>query len=384
MIMNSIFKRTISQSDQKKYESRVMERINKVIAQRAINVIYLTIVIEVFLISIYDIPNIVEFGWVEQYGIHYLILHSLILIFSIMGSIGSYKLLKNKSMWVFKHSQFNTFFSIICIVFLSSIAMITGLDQIKYGSTTVFVFFVLFTAMYTLLRPKNIIIVIGISYFVFLVGQVLYQNNNVIFVTNITNVTFVVILSSLIACLSYNSYFDSICTSIKLEKTTQQLELLSITDQLTKVYNRRKFDENLEREISRTKRSDIPFSLLMFDIDYFKQVNDSFGHQVGDQILKGLSQSILSETRSEDTFARFGGEEFILILYNSTIKQAQVKAEKIRTIIKKEKFSLEVNITISVGITQFSNSDTLYTIVNRVDKALYKAKESGRDQVSIL
>ena len=168
---------------------------------------------------------------------------------------------------------------------------------------------------------------------------------------------------------------------MKLEESLVKLEYLSNTDDLTQIYNRRKFEQKFKEEISRSKRTKLPFSLIMFDIDFFKEVNDEFGHIVGDQVLVRLTEEITTQVRLEDTFARYGGEEFVIILSNSNIEQVIEKAEKLREHVKEVEFNNGISITLSFGVTQFNIGESSEEMFQRVDEALYEAKEAGRDSV---
>lgn len=156
---------------------------------------------------------------------------------------------------------------------------------------------------------------------------------------------------------------------------------LSLTDRLTKIDNRRKFDEDLNREILKSKRSKNNLSLIMFDIDKFKKINDRYGHQIGDVVLEKLASIIKQNVRSEDFLARFGGEEFILILTSTNELDAFDKAEKLRKLVEETVFESVGKVTISCGVYQFKVSDTYDDVIKNVDTAMYRAKESGRNRV---
>ncbi len=150
-----------------------------------------------------------------------------------------------------------------------------------------------------------------------------------------------------------------------------------IIDPLTGVYNRRGLIHFLKSEIERAKRYKHPVSLIMADLDHFSNVNNSYGHLVGDSVLKQFCSTANSLIRSVDILTRYGGEEFIIILPNSTIENGFVVAEKIRDAISKLKFRYKdstFSITSSFGVAQFKENDTMETFIERVDKALYKAK----------
>ena len=164
----------------------------------------------------------------------------------------------------------------------------------------------------------------------------------------------------------------------------QELETLASTDQLTGIYNRHKFEALLYGEMERIKRYEHPLSLMMFDIDHFKSVNDTFGHDVGDMVLTEMVNIVKGHIRASDIFVRWGGEEF-LILCPETNEQNTLKlAEKLRAGIESALFGKAGHVTSSFGITQYKESETEKSFLKRVDNALYKAKDSGRNKVVVL
>ncbi|WP_066496230.1 diguanylate cyclase [Abyssisolibacter fermentans] len=170
----------------------------------------------------------------------------------------------------------------------------------------------------------------------------------------------------------------------QLKKVQQELRLSSITDHLTKLYNRIKFNEVLNDEISRVKRYNNNLSIIMFDIDHFKKVNDIYGHPIGDEILISISNLVRNMSRDTDIVARWGGEEFMILLKDTDIKGAKFFAERIRNNIEKYNFAKVGNITCSFGVTKFLEEDTMETFIIRVDDALYKAKNAGRNRVEVI
>jgi diguanylate cyclase (GGDEF)-like protein len=163
-----------------------------------------------------------------------------------------------------------------------------------------------------------------------------------------------------------------------------QLEHFSKTDELTNIGNRKYFNQNIKKEIERAKRYKTSLSLLMFDLDFFKKVNDTYGHDVGDVVLQEVSKKVKSLLRDTDLFARFGGEEFMIIAPQTTAKQALLLAERIRKNIESLQISPLKQITISIGVTEFKEDDTLETFIKRVDNALYESKDKGRNRVTYL
>ncbi len=158
-----------------------------------------------------------------------------------------------------------------------------------------------------------------------------------------------------------------------------KLEYMSETDPLTKIGNRRCFHEKLESETVRALRYEHNLSLVMFDIDFFKKVNDKHGHVVGDEVLVEYTKLILSLLRKGDEFCRVGGEEFMIILPHATEDEAKKLAEKLR--VKVEEHKKIVPITMSFGVVEYVKNEDLDLLYKRVDDALYKAKDSGRNIV---
>ncbi len=161
----------------------------------------------------------------------------------------------------------------------------------------------------------------------------------------------------------------------------EQLERLAVTDPLTQCYNRLKLDQVLRYEVARTKRDKTPLSLILLDIDYFKKVNDTYGHQAGDSVLVEMTQALLKNIRRTDILGRWGGEEFLLILPNTDLKSAAVQAEKLRYLVSCTEFEEVDDITISLGVSSCCDKCTEHSLLEAADKALYSAKEAGRNCV---
>ncbi|MBU1217890.1 PAS domain S-box protein [bacterium] len=174
---------------------------------------------------------------------------------------------------------------------------------------------------------------------------------------------------------------QDITQRVKMEKNIQKL--INI-DSLTGIYNRRKINEELEIEIARVERYNSTFGLLMIDIDHFKKVNDTHGHDVGDYVLQEVCNIISGLIRGSDRFGRWGGEEFLIVSPNINKEQLLQFALKIKEAVSEYEFEYVQNLTISVGITLFGNEDTKESILKRVDEALYVSKHSGRNCVNFI
>ena len=172
----------------------------------------------------------------------------------------------------------------------------------------------------------------------------------------------------------------------ELEVSKEELKLLASTDSMTKLYNRRYFMEVSEHILNLKKRNNTDLAVMMLDIDYFKKINDTYGHQVGDDVIIAFSEILKESTRKSDIICRWGGEEFV-ILFPETNAEVLIKiAEKIRKIIANKVLKIDnvndIGITVSIGVSEVDDLSIKDSII-QADKALYEAKQSGRNKVCI-
>lgn len=198
--------------------------------------------------------------------------------------------------------------------------------------------------------------------------------------------------------------FNAMAESIqeKIQKLSEQMkviyiskekiERMAITDELTGLYNRRQLFKQLEIEVKRSIRYNDPLGFIMIDVDYFKNVNDTYGHQAGDTVLKEIATSISKSCREVDFVARYGGEEFAVIASSADSKKSHLIAERIRSAVEKRRIrcsgGIEIAVTISLGLVSFGREELkriekLDLLVNAADEALYRAKESGRNRTEV-
>lgn len=185
--------------------------------------------------------------------------------------------------------------------------------------------------------------------------------------------------------LAQNLENEVLRKTAELQKANDMLTNLATTDSLTHIYNRRYLEENALREIAQSLRHESPLSLILFDIDYFKIINDTYGHQSGDNVLISITQSVKTRIRKDDIFARIGGEEFVILLPNTDIEQAITLANDIKENIAllsiPSKIGL-ISFTVSIGISEFSTHfEGFGEFLNDADIKLYRAKESGRNKI---
>jgi diguanylate cyclase (GGDEF)-like protein len=193
------------------------------------------------------------------------------------------------------------------------------------------------------------------------------------------------IIVVIILCLLFE--LNSARVINKLHKALQTIEELAVKDELTGIYNRRQLLKTMEEARNRAQRNTDTFCLSLIDIDHFKHINDTYGHSIGDEVLKRLAAIIQLKVRKTDCFGRYGGEEFLLILEGSDIDAAVLHSERIREYIENTRFPElphSQSITISIGVAAYSDSKNIQDILDEADVALYKAKREGRNRVETI
>lgn len=171
----------------------------------------------------------------------------------------------------------------------------------------------------------------------------------------------------------------------KITQAEKHLKVLATVDSLTRLNNRRQFESDAQAHIARFERSGVISSLVITDIDFFKRINDTAGHEGGDRVLVAIGQLLKRELREVDALARWGGEEFVFLMHDTDLAQALVVTERIRRAIEANSVSLaasDVHCTMSFGVTQLVTGDTLGSALARADRALYLSKTQGRNQVN--
>lgn len=165
------------------------------------------------------------------------------------------------------------------------------------------------------------------------------------------------------------------------QQTKARLELLATTDSLTGLYNRQMLDQEVERALAQADRYHEPIALITFDLDHFKRVNDTWGHPVGDQVLKQTAQVVVKLIRKSDRFFRIGGEEFLILLPQTNAEEAVIAAEKIRLALEATNHLQAGQVTVSIGVTERHRKESFTSFFKRADDNLYRAKEYGRNRV---
>lgn len=167
-------------------------------------------------------------------------------------------------------------------------------------------------------------------------------------------------------------------------KYHEEIYRMTIVDGLTQIHNKRYLCEALEREIVRARRHGRPLSGMMFDIDYFKNINDQYGHLAGDHVLRELAEVVQTRIRRDEVFARYGGEEFMIVLPETSLPGAAALAESLREKVAEHGFVFQnerISLTVSIGCAAMQSEDTASDLIQRADEKLYEAKRSGRNRV---
>lgn len=251
----------------------------------------------------------------------------------------------------------------------------------QYGSIGFMSYFsVIAITLAVYITPNRLIFVQIISVLFNLSFLVLYSNN----VENITTFMLLEIIVYILIFILFGN-IEAYLTNFYRRKQfidSRELLKLSITDSLTGIYNRVRFNQELKQWINYCNRYENPLSLVIFDIDDFKKVNDNYGHLMGDTVLQNLTLIIKKAIRSADIFARWGGEEFVILLPNTDIHQAMEITERLRILIEKNKYGIVENVTCSFGLVSLKKNEIAESLLQRADKLLYEAKAQGKNTVS--
>ena len=170
------------------------------------------------------------------------------------------------------------------------------------------------------------------------------------------------------------------------ELRVKELEQLALIDKLTQLANRRYLEQQLEKSVREFQRTNISFALYFFDIDHFKQINDNHGHDIGDEVLKILSKTLIQNARPFDLYGRWGGEEFIAVIRNLNEDHLFSFGERLRTLIEQSYLELSkerLSVTVSIGGTLIQKDDSLDSLIKRADRLLYTSKKNGRNRLTV-
>ncbi len=275
-------------------------------------------------------------------------------------------------------------FAVFVVLIIS--ATISLFDQLTTGHIMLYGVKLILFGLLLYIKPPYNFFVYGVPSLLFFIGIFFFQGDPAYQMTHFIYGG-ALIGGVLVASTKFYTFkVGDISQRLAMKRLNKELEHLSTLDALTKLPNRRYFEKQVRYEMAINRRYQQQASLVLFDIDDFKAVNDTYGHQIGDEILKGIAEILLKDVRESDTVARWGGEEFMLLLSHTAVEGAKVLAERLLKRIEATTFTLGIKITVSIGITLLeSEGETPFkTSYERADKALYQSKENGKNQISII
>jgi len=273
---------------------------------------------------------------------------------------------------------------------------ITGADQQVTSSITPFLMAAVATALIILLRPSLAVALYILALATFELTMALTQDSPQLRLSNQMGGLTICGIGLVLSFILWHGHVRNLRQReflrqqrLELEEKNRQLEYLAGHDPLTGLFNRRQFDQMVSMELSRAARQPAPISLLMVDLDHFKFINDRYGHPLGDEVIRHTASLLRNHTRTGDSVARLGGEEFLLLLPDTSQPQAKVIAEKVRRLLEETPLPMKdglLYLTASFGIAclEAGMPGTYEGLYAAADKALYKAKASGRNRVEVI
>lgn len=241
------------------------------------------------------------------------------------------------------------------------------------------------------LRTRRLAVLAAMYVFGYVAVVAVLAVNRPAVVTPVVELLMVISLAAVLSQLALlGGYLRSLRARLdrqnrELQHALTRIEELATHDELTGVHNRRSLNEFLKHEVDRAERGGGPFCVAIMDLDYFKQVNDTWGHSVGDSVLVRASSAMMANLREADRFGRYGGEEFLAIFVDTTLDEASVVAERLRAAVAAVEIPElpgETGLTVSIGLAEWQRGDDPETLTDRADRALYEAKRKGRNRVS--
>lgn len=271
----------------------------------------------------------------------------------------------------------------VVVTLLTGVVIVT-FDQLVTTSITPFMLTCIVIGLVFLIRPIVSFIMYLIVYLIYYFMISLTISNPQVLLSNRVNGITAVALGLFISIVLWNYNYFYITQKRCIENQKRQLEQMAYYDCLTDLPNRRFIDKIIEQELSFIKLKGHSSVLVLLDIDNFKVINDTYGHMAGDQVLRQLAKLLKENIRETDTVSRFGGEEFVILMPNTSLEEGYELTERLRKQVVKEKFtinSIEINVTASFGVSRLWNPNEYYSLA---DKALYLAKQRGKNRVEVM
>lgn len=309
-----------------------------------------------------------------------IVCHSALLVFYIAVLLITARLRKMQHANLIMHM---VEYAVPAVVLVSGI-IIVAIDQLVTASITPFLIVCVVAGIVFLIRPLVSAAMFLGSYFIYYHVIALTITDYQVLLSNRVNGATAVAMGLLISIMGWHYNYTNITQKRRISSQQKQLEKMAYHDSLTNLYNRHFFDETINKELSAIQRYGHDSVLILMDIDNFKYINDTYGHLTGDQVLVQLAQLITANVRQSDIVSRFGGEEFIILIPQTSLPAGVILAEKLRKLISAKAFitgTITLHITASFGVSLLEASQGYESYFSNVDKALYHAKDKGKNRV---
>ncbi|MEL7648450.1 MAG: GGDEF domain-containing protein [Sedimentibacter sp.] len=369
-------------------KDNIVREINATNFARMKLVLIVFLMVELLFILFNDVPYMInsssEVVWNHN---GFLVLHLLIAFVCSAGLILIETLNRHE-----KHRFENMrkfLIPVLTVLLLSLLAVINGLDQLLHSNiSSVFIAnLIIFSAVILLGFPLNTV-VYSIPFIIYLGGLIIFQQDAGLLISNAVNGLIFLVAVIIISTVIYDNHYERMVENMVLEETILKLNYLSNHDPLTELLNRRCFGEKVTEKMKIINETSNSSALILMDVDYFKQVNDNFGHPSGDIVLKEVGNILMKHIKTNDLATRWGGEEFLIFLSEVTIKEAYEAADTIRMTIQNnaiftDKFQINITASFGVSLLQGNSSNAFDISYKAADAALYQAKNQGRNIVVV-
>lgn len=368
--------------------SNIIKEINATNFARMKLVLIVFLIFELPFILFNDIPYMINSSskivWNHS---GFLILH-LLIVFVCSAGLTLLKILNKREERRFENI-YKFLISVLTILLLSLIAVINGLDQLLHSNiSSVFIAnLIIFSGVILLGFPLNIV-VYSIPFIIYLGGLIIFQQDAGLLISNAVNGLIFFVAVIIISTVIYDNHYERMVENMVLEETILKLNYLSNHDPLTGLLNRRCFVEKVAEKMKIINETNKSAALILMDIDYFKHVNDNFGHPSGDIVLKEVGNILMKHIKKNDLATRWGGEEFLIFLSEITIEEAYKLADTIRMTIQNnvifaDKFPVNITASFGISLLQSNSLNAFDFSYKAADAALYQAKNQGRNRIVV-
>ncbi|MDJ0761870.1 MAG: GGDEF domain-containing protein [Myxococcota bacterium] len=372
----------LTEADHEQYRQVFRQRMAFInfLRARIISIVFFLLLIPLFIVDYQHKKNGL---WLEIPGYRYLFQEHLVMLItvSVFWGLSYVKRPENKSEILPWHKGlvFGYAMALFC-----NFALISVTDQIIHGRITVFIGAIFGFSSFVFFRWQSLLAIFLVPSIIFFLGIPYFQNNRELVIGHFVNGSVFLVIGFIFSRTRYSAKYRDFVNEQIILSQKGMLEKLSLEDPLTGLNNRRTLETQLARKFAQAKRNKLPLTVAIADIDYFKRVNDTFFHQVGDEVLKIVAQIFTDNLREYDVVSRYGGEEFVVLLYDTSLEAGTRICERIRRAIETyewQKLAVGLTVTISFGLSINNRFDHHEKMLSFADKKLYEAKQNGRNQI---